>query len=174
MADVTNAPVPTGNSEFDVPGDLQALADHFGDSEFYSRATASGFPPADNWQGRLMLARDTGTLYRWFGSSWVVSSEDTGWLTPTLTSPWTAVSGSPVGYRRINGVVYMRGRVQGGTPGTSFCTLPAGFRPAQSSRFVVSGGSGGSFESVIVQTSGSVEVSTTGQPNLTSIIFPVG
>ena len=64
MVDVTGAPVPTGGSPFDVPGDLAALAGHFGDDEFFSVATASSLPSSGNWPGRLLMARDTGVLYR--------------------------------------------------------------------------------------------------------------
>lgn len=70
MADVTDAPVPTGASEFDVPGDLGALADHFGGLDMYSRANAAALPSTDNWEGRQLLARDTRIVYVWTSVGW--------------------------------------------------------------------------------------------------------
>jgi hypothetical protein len=67
MADVTGAPVPSGASEFDVPGDLKALADHFGGAHMYSAVNAAALPSTGNWAGRLMLTADTGLLYAWNG-----------------------------------------------------------------------------------------------------------
>lgn len=59
--------------------------------------------------------------------------DDTGWIAPTLSNGWGQYAGwEPFGYRRINGVVYLRGLISGGTTtdGTLLFTLPTGFRPA--------------------------------------------
>ncbi len=53
---------------------------------------------------------------------------DTGWI--SVTSFNSGFSGVSVAYRRINGVVYLRGRVSGGTAGSGAFVLPAGFRPS--------------------------------------------
>jgi hypothetical protein len=58
--------------------------------------------------------------------------DDTGWIAPALQSGWGQYAGwEPAGYRRINGIVYLRGLISGGTTtdGTLIFTLPAGFRP---------------------------------------------
>lgn len=60
------------------------------------------------------------------GSGW--SLPDTAWIYPTLTSGINT-SGNEFGYRRINGVVYLRGRVLNPAGGGTVFTLPAGFRP---------------------------------------------
>ncbi|MEO2134597.1 hypothetical protein [Microbacterium sp.] len=70
MADVTGIPVPAATDEFDVPGDLKALADYIGDVSMFEVATASALPMTGNWVGRRLLAADTGVLYRWNGSGW--------------------------------------------------------------------------------------------------------
>jgi hypothetical protein len=57
--------------------------------------------------------------------------EDSGWVAPTLLNGWVnydAIYG-PTGYRRKNGVVYLRGLVKDGTLSTAIFTLPVGFRP---------------------------------------------
>jgi len=53
---------------------------------------------------------------------------DTGWI--TITSFANNFSGSNVAYRRINNVVYLRGRISGGTASTGAIFLPEGFRPS--------------------------------------------
>lgn len=56
---------------------------------------------------------------------------DTGWLAlPTLAGSWVVHNAGsyPLGYRRKNGIVYLRGLIKSGS-GLMF-TLPAGFRPA--------------------------------------------
>jgi hypothetical protein len=53
---------------------------------------------------------------------------DTGWITMTpLLNGWVSVA-TPQ-YRRVDGIVYLRGRVQSGTASTNIFVLPAGFRP---------------------------------------------
>jgi hypothetical protein len=53
--------------------------------------------------------------------------EDTGWI--SVTSFNNSFSGTSVAYRRINNVVYLRGRLSGGTAGQGAFFLPEGFRP---------------------------------------------
>lgn len=57
----------------------------------------------------------------------------TTWTAVTYTNSW--VDGSPyqgVEYRKINDMVYVRGRCKSGTTGTSAFTLPVGYRPPAS------------------------------------------
>ena len=59
---------------------------------------------------------------------------DSGWLTPTLTSPYSDGSGfgfNPPGYRKIGNVVYLRGLfvVTTATNDQAVFTLPSGYRP---------------------------------------------
>lgn len=59
------------------------------------------------------------------------SGPDTGWTAPTLLNGWVDYPSpwSPVGYRKIGGVVWLRGLVSNGTLDTAMFTLPAGSRP---------------------------------------------
>lgn len=91
MPDVTGAPVPTGSSPFDVPGDLGKLADHFGDG--FSVATASGLPSSGNWVGRSMWVVDEALIYVWNGSAW---SGEGSVIAPTAATGWSFSGGFAV------------------------------------------------------------------------------
>ena len=66
--------------------------------------------------------------YRWNGSAWKVFLEDTAWATLAVTSPVAHESGNPLQYRRLNGVVFFRGRANASEV-SPIGTLPPGFRP---------------------------------------------
>jgi hypothetical protein len=58
---------------------------------------------------------------------------DTGWKTGTLINGWLNFDATNWGvarYRRVNGIVYVRGLVKSGTMGMNVFVLPVGFRPA--------------------------------------------
>jgi len=74
------------------------------------------------------LDTSTGVESAWGVSEWVL--DDTGWITPTMSSVWTAISGEEPGWRRVNGIVYLRGRASRSTGSNALFTLPVGFRPA--------------------------------------------
>lgn len=60
--------------------------------------------------------------------------EDTGWIAPTLLNGWSNFGGghAVAGYRRMNGVVHLKGLIKSGTiGGVAALNLPAGFRPAE-------------------------------------------
>jgi hypothetical protein len=54
--------------------------------------------------------------------------EDTGWI--SVTSFNNGFTGNSVAYRKINNVVYLRGRLSGGTATAGAFFLPEGFRPS--------------------------------------------
>lgn len=62
------------------------------------------------------------------GSTWAV---DTGWIAPTLLNGWVnyGANWEPAGYRRKDGILYLRGLITAGAASTTFFNLPAGFRP---------------------------------------------
>lgn len=82
------------------------------------------------------------------GSSWVAiarvptssTAPDTGWITPTLLNGWTEAAYGPVRYRRLNGIVYLRGILLSGTVTTPAFALPVGFRSANEMRVANWGG----------------------------------
>lgn len=141
MADVTGGVPPTNASPFAVPADMADIYDHFGDQTMYSVANAAALPASGNWKGRTLMAEDTGAVYRCTAlpATWSKGVEDTGWINATLLNSWVAFGSgfSTPGYRRLNGMVYLRGVVKDGvlTQGTSIFTLPAGFRPSATLRF---------------------------------------
>lgn len=53
---------------------------------------------------------------------------DTGWT--SVTSFNNGFSGTNVAYRRLNNVVYLRGRISGGSAGQGAFFLPEGYRPS--------------------------------------------
>lgn len=80
------------------------------------------------------------------GAGWgpVDVPDDTGWIALTLLNGWvnfdTAAGGlATAAYRRVNGVVYLRGTIKNGslTSGTALFVLPEGFRPASMLRFML-------------------------------------
>jgi len=104
----------------------------------------------------------------------VVPTDDTGWLVPTLTNSWSSISsGRSVRYRRINGIVYLRGMCSGGTT-TSVMVLPAGFRPAIDSRTLQQSTDSGTTAVAVVITAatGQIAASTGTQPSFDHISFP--
>ena len=56
---------------------------------------------------------------------------DTGWTDFTLSGSWVNFGTyANAGYRRVNGIVYLRGLIKSGTTGVQVATLPVGFRPS--------------------------------------------
>ena len=99
--------------------------------------------------GVVGTARPNVTVVEWFhegdtqptnmavGDIWVgkeqaiVDSGDSGWINVTVfTNSWLSYgAGYEPGYRKINGIVYLRGILKSGVIGSEAFTLPAGFRP---------------------------------------------
>jgi len=77
----------------------------------------------------------TGTgaaMIKWlyFNAAWRLLSalNDTGWITATLLTGWTAVAGNLPVYRRMNGITYMAGTATSTGASAAAFTLPVGFR----------------------------------------------
>jgi hypothetical protein len=71
---------------------------------------------------------------------------DPEWNYPTLLNGWVTYStawGVPA-YRKVNGVVYMRGLIKDGLINTDLFVLPAGYRPGIPMLFITAGFPGGS------------------------------
>lgn len=94
------------------------------------------------------------------GSSWaaVGSPTDSGWVTLTLDASTTVVDGLTPRIRKINGVVYLSGRVTQG--GASIATIPSGYRPDRDQRQAVTLGSSGTTTGVLVYTSSTSKIGT--------------
>ena len=67
--------------------------------------------------------------------------DDSGWLVFPLASGWTSEANNTVSYRKLNGVVYFRGRASGPS-NTTIGTLPSGYRPFGANNVFISDSSG--------------------------------
>lgn len=116
----------------------------------------------------------TQTIFSLTDSGLVTASNlgDTGWTTvSSFSNGFTAPS--TVAYRRINGVVYLRGNLSGGTANTSAFTLPAGYRPEANVAFAVQQYGTANFTYITVQTDGAVVPNDT-SGWLAGVVFPIG
>lgn len=120
-------------------------------------------------KGLRGVALDTLTEYLHDGTSWVAQSGDSGWIAPTYANGWVDAAASEAGgYRKLNGVVYHKGRVALGTAGTGY-TLPAGFRPIQIMRVTVPSAISATQTTVTINTNGTVVLAAGVEPNLSAL-----
>lgn len=161
MADVTGGTPPTGSSEFDVPGDLADVYDHFGDTSKFAVADAASLPASGNWPGRMLMTSDTGFVYRWLGSAWKMVAGDTGDVDVTYSTGWStdSVQGT---YRVLNGMLSLNGRIKATVSVGSavMFVLPVGARPT-AQRVTFGQGNGGD-QTIIFDTNGNVSMSGRG------------
>ena len=100
-----------------------------------------------------------------------VTLADTGWITiSSFTNNF--VGGDSPAYRKLNGVVYLRGRVSSGTGGTSAFTLPAGYRPSANFVRPIQVYGTATISWITVSTTGTVTPNGTAAW-LTAVDFPV-
>lgn len=98
--------------------------------------------------------------------------EDTGWQSvSSLANGFTAPTA--VAYRRINGIVYMRGNLFNGTANTGAFTLPPGYRPSVDVVVPVQKYGTPNLDYITIGTNGVVLPNSTAAW-LSSVIFPVG
>lgn len=134
---VTTSPdniwTPDAGDDYALTTDLAATADTIQDAlnGFTGRKgtttqmNAFAATNGDTWQNTT-----NGQPYRRIGGVWV--SQDTGWISVTsFQNSFSASTDSPVAYRRIGGVTYLRGDLKrAAAPGGLVAfTLPAGYRP---------------------------------------------
>ncbi|MGA5711610.1 BppU family phage baseplate upper protein [Bacillus bombysepticus] len=95
-------------------------------------------------QGELIFAPSTkeqGDTWDWSKrveirpDGTVKQATDTDWS--TLSTSFGSVGGRPMRYKKVNGIVTITGSVASATNGTTFATLPVGFRPIQDMVFPV-------------------------------------
>lgn len=94
--------------------------------------------------GAIVWESSTGRWIGWNGSAGIVFYEDTGWIAATPDVTYWTVGAFPLGVRRIDGVVHLRGSVQRHISKLAITdsyshimTLQAGFRPANSHLYTV-------------------------------------
>lgn len=119
------------------------------------------------------------TTFVYQSSTWVDVASDTGWQTLTPAAGWSIDPSHPIEARRLNGVVYLRGRVNGPLTSSTVLTLPVGFRPSLLSFFLIERGSATAISRITVDTTGAVVQTSTNAAaaganmGLSGITFPV-
>lgn len=103
--------------------------------------------------GDTLLVLQQGTMLVVIGRMATVGA---AWIAPALTNSWVAFGGAypAPSYRKIGGVVFLRGVAKDGVLAQSMFNLPVGYRPA--SQFVVPGYHGGGLGTVDILTNGNV------------------
>jgi hypothetical protein len=96
---------------------------------------------------------------------------DSGWISVSSFSNSFTTGSVGVAYRRINGIVYLRGNVIGGSAGTTAFTLPSGYTPATTMVFAAQqyGASGDNY--VTITSAGAVQPAA-GATWFSGIVFP--
>lgn len=123
-------PYPVSGDPFNVPADMQALANALDAGTPVVSATAPTSPPAG-----LLWYQPAGAgaaaLQIWDGSQWqpLVPGADTGWVNITLASGYKPANSFTPQYRVKNGDVVFRGQVAptSGTFSASTVTLSTAF-----------------------------------------------
>jgi len=91
---------------------------------------------------------------------------DSGWINLTLVNSWVVSLAETPQYRKLNGVVYLRGLITGGSAAT-VATLPAGYRPVSSIRNVVKAATSASATTTLqIDSSGLITTTVGASPNL--------
>jgi len=131
--------------------------------------------------GMRMWVTDEDIWYQWSGSAWV--ADDTAWANLTLTNSWAVSGGLTPQWRRVKGIVYLRGKAQHTTfasNNTAAFTLASGSRPGQTSDFYTLGGATNVTAAKVSITTGGVATlndlvtaSGTVYVNLNNISFPI-
>jgi hypothetical protein len=124
----------------------------------------------------VLTDKQNGDVIAWDSANtrWknVPAQSDTGWTAVTSFFNSYTGSGSPA-YRKINNVVYLRGRVSGGGANSLAFNLPAGYRPAVDTVFAVQQFGTGDINYVTVNPDGNVVPNGTAAW-LSGVIFPIG
>lgn len=95
---------------------------------FHMVVHGSDFIVPGNWLRLALRNADNADTIEW-----CTGESDTGWITPSLLNSWVYF-GSPQAvpaYRKLNGVVYLKGLIKNGTLGVGAFVLPSGFRPSE-------------------------------------------
>ena len=146
---------------------LAAWAGHNNELAFWLDAVAA-WTFVVPWDGCRVWVTDEDIWYQWSGSAWV--ADDTAWASLSLTNSWAVSGGFTPQWRRIKGVVYLRGKCQHatfGSNGTAAFTLASGSRPGQTSDFYVLGGATN-------VTAAKASITTGGVTSLTDLVTASG
>lgn len=160
LGQVTQSNPPTAGSPPPATNGFAAL--NADPASIESQATDGSGPLVDlNGDGTWRLGALSGNAAGVVTGA-VTDPTDTAWATLPLRSGFTGVSGDVPQYRRKNGVIHTRGRVQGTFAADTIYVvgdLPAGFRPTQGNHgFAAATGSGVVNGRIYYGTDGTVRV----------------
>ena len=106
------------------------------------------------------------------GTAGSYTTSDSGWIAvSSFTNSF--VVGAAVAYRKLNGIVYLRGSVQSGTPANAAFTLPTGYRPSETSVFAIQQYGLTTNNYITINTDGTV-VPQTASAWLNNVVYPIG
>ena len=106
------------------------------------------------------------------GTAGSYTTSDSGWIAvSSFTNSF--VVGVAVAYRKLNGIVYLRGSVQSGTPANAAFTLPTGYRPSETSVFAIQQYGLTTNNYITINTDGTV-VPQTASAWLNNVVYPIG
>ena len=106
------------------------------------------------------------------GTAGSYTTSDSGWIAvSSFTNSF--VVGAAVAYRKLNGIVYLRGSVQSGTPANAAFTLPTGYRPSETSVFAIQQYGLTTNNYITINTDGTV-VPQTASAWLNTVVYPIG
>lgn len=136
---------PSPAENVDV-GQLNSNSDAI-DDNIGAKNCTSTTRPSQPFVGQHIFETDTGNVLFWDGSEWKYTAEDTGWISEGFTYSSAYEASGNVLCRRKNGIVFFRGGVSRKTGQISTAyeiavRVPTGFRPAFSTRVVLSGSYG--------------------------------
>lgn len=99
---------------------------------------------------------DSGIRWTYDGANWTPANGDSGWVDMFASglTGYTASTGGNVAYRRLNDVVYLRGRVSRTGGSNNMFQLPGGFRPGNAVNIWQSVGGGGATQRLQVANTG--------------------
>jgi hypothetical protein len=95
-------------------------------------ATAPWGIPITNEVNRLTTQSDKNTTDV---AALKTATATTAWAAVSLLNGWVVSPGSPVMYRKIGDIVYLKGRMQSGAMLQNAFVLPVGFRPPITQQF---------------------------------------
>ena len=105
------------------------------------------------------------------GTTGSYTTSDSGWIAvSSFTNSF--VAGAAVAYRKLNGVIYLRGSVQSGTPVNAAFTLPTGYRPSATSVFAIQQYGLTTNNYITINTDGTV-VPETASAWLNNVVYPI-
>jgi len=139
MTGRTNYTEVANSGPMQGPAQITGVFEHFDPLLGETKPTAANLPLSGNWIGRTILVEDSGISRVWLGSGWGYGDGDTGWITLTPATGWTAylpsVWGTPA-YRFRSGKVSVQGVLLAGSGYTSkLFNIPLDFRPPNNKQF---------------------------------------